>query len=656
MRTIIALLLIIALLALAEGVSNAQQPASKIPRIGWISLFGRNPPNLTALVNHNRSNIITAFVEGLSERGYIEGQNIIIEYRSPEGREDRLPEIAAELVRLKVDVIFADTNAATDAAQKATTTTPIVFMHGDPIGVGLVPSLDQPKRNLTGLSVLSFPLAGKRLELLKEAFPKISRAAIFLNPDGSAHKRQYAEMEGVAQALGVQLQALKARDPEPDFERLFQAAISQRANALLTLPNPIVSAHRKRVLNLAAKNRMPTMYPESRFTDAGGLMSYGPNLPNLYRRAAFYVDKILKGAKPADLPVEQPTKFELVINLKTAKTLGLTISSKMLMWADRVIGDGGQMPEKSVTTTYSSEGQRSAQIRRIGVLMAGSGNPDLEVFRQKLGELGWIDGQNIAFEYRGADGNDERFPALAAELLRLNVDIIVANSTRGARAAQQLTKTTPIVTTAIPGPLESGLVDSLHRPGRNVTGLSFMRPELGGKRLELLKEIIPGLSRVAVLSNVANIKERSIKEIEFVARSLRVQLLTMNVQEPNEFENAFSSMVRGKVGALSVLTQSMLVLNRKRIVKLTAKNRLPAMYPDSRFTDAAGLMSYGPKHADLYRRAAIYVDKILKGAKPADLPVEQPTKFELVINLKTAEHIGLTIPPNVLMWADRVIK
>jgi ABC-type uncharacterized transport system substrate-binding protein len=643
MRIIIALLLIIALLASAEESAKAQQP-KKIHRIGWISLASRAGPD------------VAAFLEGLRERGYIEGRNIIIEYRFADGREDRLPKFAADLVRLKVDAIVTTNNATTDAAGKATTTIPIVFAtYGDPVGDGLITSLARPAGNMTGLSFLSFGLSGKRLELLNEAFAKIACVAVLYDPDAQTHLRQLKEMQVVAQALGIKLLALGPRGPKPNFKREFQTAITQRADALITLPDP-VRLNRKVIVDLAAKNRLPVMYPERRFTEAGGLMSYGPSLPDLYRRAAFYIDKILKGAKPADLPVEQPTKFELVINLKTAKEIGVTIRPEVLMWADRVISDGGQMPEKSGATTYSSDAQRSVKIRRIGVLMAGSENRNLEVFKQKLGELGWVDGQNIAFEYRGADGNNERFPALAAELLRVNVDIIVTNSVRGARAAQQRTKTIPIVTTAIPGPLESGLVDSLHRPGRNVTGLSFMRPELGGKRLELLKEIIPGLSRIAVLSNVADIKAMQIKEIESVARSLSVQLQILNVKSPDEIENAFSSIAREKVRALSVLTQSMFVLNRKRIVTLAAKNRLPAMYPDSAFTYAGGLVSYGPNHADLYRRAAIYVDKILKGAKPADLPVEQPTKFELVINLKTAEHIGLTIPSNVLMWADQVIK
>jgi putative ABC transport system substrate-binding protein len=322
MRSKLLLLLIVALLILAQDSARAQQP-KKVPRIGWIAFDGSRPPG--------------DFMTGLRERGYIERQSIIIEYRSAQGRAERLSEIAAELVRLKPDVIVANGNSATDAARKATTTIPIVFMHGDPVWDGTVGSLAQPGNNLTGLSVVSFELAGKRLELLRDTFPKISRVAVLLDADAPVHRRQFADMEKVAQALGVQLQALELRDSRLDFDSVFQRAISQRANAFLTLPNPIVTRHRTRVLEFAAKNRLPAIYPTSLFADAGGLMSYGPDYRDLNRRAAYYVDRILKGAKPSDLPVEQPTKFELVINLNTAKSLGLTIPSKVLMWADRVI-------------------------------------------------------------------------------------------------------------------------------------------------------------------------------------------------------------------------------------------------------------------------------------------------------------------------------
>ncbi len=322
MRSKLLLLLIVALLSLAEGSARAQQPR-KVPRIGWIAFDGTRPDR--------------AFMTGLRERGYIDGQSIIIEFRSAQGREERLSEIAAELVRLKPEVIVANGNDATDAARKATTTIPIVFMHGDPVWDGVAGSLAQPGKNLTGLSMIAFELAGKRLELLRDTFPKISRVAVLLGADAPVHKRQFADMEKVAQVLGIQLQALPLRDSRLDFDSLFQRAISERANAFLTLPNPIVIRHRTRVLDFAAKNRLPAIYPYGGFADAGGLMSYGVENRDLNRRAAYYVDRILKGAKPANLPVEQPTKFELVVNLKTAKAIGLTIPSKVLMWADRVI-------------------------------------------------------------------------------------------------------------------------------------------------------------------------------------------------------------------------------------------------------------------------------------------------------------------------------
>jgi putative ABC transport system substrate-binding protein len=377
-------------------------------------------------------------------------------------------------------------------------------------------------------------------------------------------------------------------------------------------------------------------------------------MADVWRRVAYYVDRILKGAKPSDLPVEQPTKFELVVNMKTAKELGLTIPSKVLMWADRVIGDGGQMPEKSVATTHSKEAQQPKKVPVIGILNVETGNPSLDAFRQGLHEFGWVEGQNVAIEYRDADGNEERLPALASQLVDASVDIIVSTSPRATLAARQLTKNIPIVETFV----GRGRVN-LAQPGRNARGVSSMPEELGGKRLELLKEIIPRISRVAVLSNIIDInpaQQASVKEIDAVARSLRVQIQILTVKKPDEIKNAFASMVRGKVGALTVLTQSIFVLNRTEIVELAAKNRLPAMYPDSRFTDAGGFVSYGPNNAERYRRAAYFVDRVLKGSKPAELPIEQPTKFELVINLKTAKKIGLTIPAKMLMWADRVIE
>jgi putative tryptophan/tyrosine transport system substrate-binding protein len=310
--------------------------------------------------------------------------------------------------------------------------------------------------------------------------------------------------------------------------------------------------------------------------------------------------------------------------------------------------------------SISAHAQQPKKTPRIGILSPGSSDPlglsrrGTDAFQQGLHKLGWVDGKNIVFEYRWANENEDRLPVLAAELLLINVDVILVATPRAANAAKKLTKTIPIVATVIPGAGEYGLVDSLHRPGGNVTGLSFMSAELGEKRLELLKEVIPGVSRVAVLANVEN--ETSIRAIESKARSLSVRLEIVNVKTPDEIQNAFSSMLRVKPHALTVLTQAMFVQNRMRIVELAAKCRLPAIYHRNEFVTAGGLMSYGPDHIDLFRRAASYVDKILRGANPADLPVEQPTKFEFVINLRAARHIGVTIPPEILMWADEVIK
>ena len=295
--------------------------------------------------------------------------------------------------------------------------------------------------------------------------------------------------------------------------------------------------------------------------------------------------------------------------------------------------------------------QQSKKIPRIGILSLGSA-PSIGAFLQGLHELGWAEGQNIAIVYRSADGNEERLSVVAAQLAGAHVDIIVSTSSRGTVAARQVTKSIPIVATFV-----GERIRNLGHPEGNVTGLSAMSRELGGKRLELLKEIIPRISRVAHLTNIVNPAEVTpIKEIGAVAQSLGVQIQILNVKKPEEIENAFASMVREKAEALLVQMPAMFVLNRARIVNLAAKSRLPTMYPDNRYTDVGGLMSYGPNDAEMYRRAAYFVDRILKGAKPTDLPVEQPTKFELVINLKTAKQIGLPIPSKVLMWANRVIE
>ena len=279
-----------------------------------------------------------AFQQGLRELGWIEGENMLIEYRFADGRFDRLPDLAAELVRLRVDVITAAPAPATVAAKNATATIPIVMMGvADPIGQGLVASLARPDRNITGLSYgVGSSIFGKDLALLKEAVPKVRRVAVLSNPASPSYSVTMAEVKRAARSLGLQLQLLEARGPE-GFDGAFATMARERVGALLVLQDPAFIPHRARLVDLAAKNRLPSIFTQREDAEAGGLMSYGPSLSDLWRRAATFVDKILKGAKPGDLPIEQPTKFELVINLKTAKALGLTLPPSLLARADQVI-------------------------------------------------------------------------------------------------------------------------------------------------------------------------------------------------------------------------------------------------------------------------------------------------------------------------------
>jgi putative ABC transport system substrate-binding protein len=305
-----------------------------------------------------------------------------------------------------------------------------------------------------------------------------------------------------------------------------------------------------------------------------------------------------------------------------------------------------------------AEAQQAGKVPRVGYLEAGflSAHP-LEAFKHGLHENGYAEGQNLTIEYRAAEGKPERLAELAAELVRLKVDVIFAVSPPAIRAAKNATRTISIVFAGAGDPVASGFVDSLARPGGNVTGLTLLGPELTGKRLELLKEAVPGVARMAVLWNPAEPTAGAMrKEVEGAARTLGLQLQFLGVRVPAEFESAFSTMAKERVGAFIVLPDAMLHSHKRRIVDLAAKSRLQAIYYAKDYAEAGGLMSYGASFPDLFRRAATYVDKILKGAKPADLPIEQPTKFELVINLKTAKALGLTIPQSLLLRADEVIQ
>jgi len=311
---------------LAPLTSDAQ-PSTKIPRVGF--LF----PGTSSLASLR----LEPFRQALRELGYVEGQNLTLENRWAEGQLERLPDLAADLVRLKVDVILTAATPAAHAAKNATTTIPIVMVDpGDPVGTGLIASLAKPGGNTTGLSSTTPDVAAKNLELLKEAVPQGSRVAFLWNAVSPAAGLAWKAAQDAAPALGIQLQSVEVRSAG-EFESAFAAITTQRTDGLIVFPDPLTFTHRGQIVDFAAQSRLPAMFGAREFVDAGGLMSYGPSFPDMFRRAAVFVDKILKGAKPADLPVEQPMKFELVINLKTAKELGLTIPPTLLFQADEVI-------------------------------------------------------------------------------------------------------------------------------------------------------------------------------------------------------------------------------------------------------------------------------------------------------------------------------
>jgi ABC-type uncharacterized transport system substrate-binding protein len=318
------------------------------------------------------------------------------------------------------------------------------------------------------------------------------------------------------------------------------------------------------------------------------------------------------------------------------------------------------LPALIPTTIHLAEAQQPTKGARIAYLSAGSASSQasrVEVFKQGLRELGYVEGKNIVIEYRYAEGKFDRLRVLAAELVHLRVEILVSAGPIPTRAAKEATVTIPIVMTQDSDPVGNGFVASLARPGGNITGLSTLAPELNGKRLELLKEIIPKLSRVAVFgTSTIPGNAQQLKETELAAGAFGVQLQYLDVLGTKDIETAFGAASKGRADAVLMLNSAILNSQRKQIVDLAIKSRLPAIYYAPEWVEDGGLMTYGVSFADLYRRAAVYVDKILKGTKPADLPVEQPKKFEFIVNLKAANQIGLTIPPNVLARADKVIK
>ena len=395
-------------------------------------------------------------------------------------------------------------------------------------------------------------------------------------------------------------------------------------------------------------------------------MSYGVNVVDLYRRAAGYVDRILKGEKPGDLPVQAPIKFELVINLKTARSLGLTVpadTARHRRRGDRVIrrrefitllGGAAALP-------LAARAQPVQRVRRIGVLMGfATTNPEGQAFQQafaqRLRELGWTDGTRATVDYRWAASDRERFKADASELVALKPDVILAHSTPAVAALRQETTTIPIVFVSVTDPVGQGLVTNLARPGGNMTGFDLVDFSVGGKWLQLLKEAAPAVTQVAVMYNPQTSPAGYLPSVRTAAATLRVEVTEAPVRDDGEIERVVTAMSERPGRGLIVMADVFIATHRAPIIASAARHRLPAMYPRPIYVMDGGLMGYGTDVIEQFKSAAGYVDRILKGADPAELPVQRPTKFELALNLKTAKTLGIEFPPQVLALADEVIE
>ena len=502
-------------------------------------------------------------------------------------------------------------------------------------------------------------MSGKWLELLKEIAPRVTRAAVLRNPAIAAGSGQLGAIQAVAPSFGVELSPVNVRDAG-EIERAVAAFARSPNGGLIVTASAAAQLHLDLIITLAARHKLPAVYADRIYVTGGGLISYGPDRIDQYRRAAGYVDRILKGEKPADLPVQAPTKYELVINLKTAKALGLDIAADAARPRRR--GDRVRRREfitllgGAVAWPLAARAQQSGRVRRIGVIMGDFDSaPRIKAFKSAWPALGWVEGRNVHVDYHFAAGNPDSFRSHAAALVAATPEVILVGGTSILAAVRQATQSIPTVFVGISDPEGAGVVANLSRPGGNLTGFANFEPAIGGKWLQTLKEAAPNVTRVVVLRNPDGLK-RIMTAIETSAPAFGVEALECSARNAEEIARVLGSVVGQPNTGLIMMPDPILTISGRLIIDWAATNRVPALYPFRSLVTDGGLMCYGVDVADQVRRAAFYIDRILNGEKPADMPVQAPTKFELVINLRTAKALGLTVPPTLLTSADEVIE
>jgi putative ABC transport system substrate-binding protein len=636
------------LLLAGAATAHAQTQGARTPLLAILSLAAASPEPSGE----------TAFCQALRELGWIEGQNLRVEIRDAEWKEERLEPLAAELIRLNPDVLWTHGRYSFPALRRLATTVPVVL--GAATGIvesGLARSLARPGGNVTGMEVLGIDLEPKRVEVLRDALPRFRRIGILAYTERTDPRIR--SVEEAAATLRLEVAYARAVAP-PEIEGAIAALARDRAQAVLVVDGPIFALEPARVATSALRHRLPTISQVPGFAEAGGLLQYGVDILDVFRRSASYVDRILRGAKPGDLPIEQPAKI----------TPDREPQDRQGAWVEdpAVPGDSGGsghsvMDRRTflgvlalLSAPLAAGAQPAGKAYRIGVLSTQSPSPRYrEAFQQGLRDLGRVEGKNLTVEYRSAEGRADRLPGLAAELIHL--DLIFAIGPAAVRAAKSATGKIPIVAIDLESdPVEAGFVASRARPGGNITGIFLDQPELSGKWLQFLREAAPQMSTVAVLWDSANPTPAQLNAIEGAARVLGVRLQAIEVRGPGDFEIAFRAATKSRAGGGVLLSSPIFSIGSARLADLAAKSRLPTISPFKEFAAEGGLMAYGPNLIDLFRRSAALIDVILKGAKPAETPVQRLATFDLVINMKTAKTLGLTIPQSLLLRADQVIQ
>jgi putative ABC transport system substrate-binding protein len=625
------------------------QQGDRVRRVGVLMQLDENDPVYKPL--------LPAFTQGLADLGWTDGRDVRIDLRLGSGDINRTRALAHELVNLQPDIILAG-GVATAAVQRETRTIPIVFVNvSDPVASGIVPRLDRPNGNITGFALFEPSLGGKWLELLTEIAPSLKRAAIMFNPDTAPVSAFMPFFEAAARSLKVEPIIAPVHS---DVEIVRPSALGREpGGGLVVIPDVFTIGHRAPTISAAARNNVPAVYSQSPFATE---LSYGPNPVDNYRRAATYVDRTRREASRSPRSISdqvrvsrEPQNGQGARPHHSGNAAGDSRRGNPVRRRQFIAGLGS-----AAAWPLAARGQQQA-VPVIGFLIDQSADDDFKnvtvPFLQGLKETGYVEGRNVAIEYRYAENQFDRLPALAADLVRRRVAVIVLNSSEGARAAKAATTTIPIVFATGVDPVATGLVASLNRPGGNVTSSVLLSDELAPKRLQLVHELLPNAARFGVLVDPGYPDIQSnIKDLQAAARTLGLQLVILNARTDSDLEPPFATFSQQHVGAVLVGNSAFFNRRTEELAALAARHALPAIFPFREFVLAGGLMSYSGSLGYVWRQTGVYTGRVLKGEKPADLPVQQVTKIDLVINLKTAKALGLTIPETLLATADEVIQ